>query len=119
MIYNNFLNDIEFESFDNHQLVNIYQNGLLFQRGRALFEIARRSAREESLLKIAKDEIVREENVVSKTVGVISISCLGIAGLFAGNTDETKTVAMEIISSYPEAYKSNLIEFLQSLEYLS
>jgi hypothetical protein len=118
MTHKSFLDDKEFESLNTYQLIETYQDGLLFERGRALFELARRSGKEENLIEVVKNEIVSEKNIKAKTVGLVSISFLGVVGLLAANTDSTKLVATEIIKSSQEPDRTNLIEFLRSAGYL-
>jgi hypothetical protein len=114
MTHKTFLQDEEFEGLETLQLMEILKNGLLFQRGRALFELARRSGKEEKLIEMIVGQIVDEKNQQSRTVGIASISFLGIAGLLTANTSNTREVARKLINDWSEPDRTNLLEFIKS-----
>jgi predicted lipid-binding transport protein (Tim44 family) len=115
MINKSFLQDKEFENLKTAELMNIIQNDLLFQRGRALFELSRRSGVENSLIEIVTAAITNPQNMAARTIGTVSLSFLGIAGLLEADTEETRQLANELIESWPKDDRTTLTEFLSSV----
>jgi hypothetical protein len=108
------LQDDEFESLSTSRLLEILDKSLLLERGRALFELARRSDEDKILLEKIVNDISNPKNVNTKTFGVVSLSFLGMAGLMEANTDATKSAAKKLLEAWPESSRSDLIYFLQS-----
>ncbi|MCF4968144.1 hypothetical protein [Nostoc sp. CMAA1605] len=105
----------EFYQFATPKLLEILENGLLLERGRALFVLARRSGGNEELIKKVLNEIYDAKNRNTKTIGIVSISFLGIAGLLEVNTNDTKEIVKKILDSWIEPERNDLILFLNSM----
>ncbi|ALF54193.1 hypothetical protein ACX27_17290 [Nostoc piscinale CENA21] len=103
----------EFSHLPTNKLLEILESGLLLERGRALFMLARRSGNDQEISRIVVQEICEPKNRNSKTIGIVSISFLGIAGLLEADTDNTKETVKHLIESWTEAERSDLLVFLQ------
>lgn len=85
-----------------------------FEKSRAVTELARRSGQEVELLDLVIDVIYNPNNMKARTVGLVSVSYLGVAGLIEANTSLTLKIAKELIKKWPEPDRSDLIAFLES-----
>ncbi|OCQ90427.1 hypothetical protein BCD64_27520 [Nostoc sp. MBR 210] len=103
----------EFYYLPTNKLLEILEGGLLLERGRALFMLARRSGNDQKISRIVVQEICEPKNRNSKTIGIVSISFLGVAGLLEADTDNTKETVKHLIESWTEAERSDLLVFLQ------
>lgn len=110
-----FLQDSEFEALTTSELVELLKQPLILEKGRALFELARRSSEDNDLLGMVVKEVHSSKNKSTRTVGIVSISFLGIAGLLYSDSNYSKNTATELIDSWKEPDRSNLVEFLDSL----
>jgi hypothetical protein len=108
------LQDDEFERLSTQSLEEILDKGLLLERGRSLFELARRSGEDKELIKKVVNEISNPKNISSKTVGMVSLSFLGMAGLLGANTELTRSAARSLFEIWPESNRGNLVDFLTS-----
>jgi hypothetical protein len=108
------LQDDEFKKFSIQQLEEILDKGLLLERGRSLFELARRSGEDKELVERVVNEISNPKNINSKTVGMVSLSFLGMAGLLEANTELTRSAARSLFDIWPESNRGNLVDFLTS-----
>jgi hypothetical protein len=114
MTSQNSLRDHEFEQLCTQELIERLQEGLL-QRARALYELARRSGEDENLLGQVVFEISKPANKNIRTVGLVTVSYLGVAGLLESGTESTRIAAQELISNWLEPDRTDLIHFLESL----
>jgi len=110
-----FLQDSEFEALATSNLIEVLRQPLILRKGRALFELARRSSENNDLLEIVVKEMNDPKNKSPRTVGIVSISFLGIAGLLHSSSEYSKKTATELIDSWVEPDRSSLVEFLDSL----
>jgi hypothetical protein len=108
------LQDDEFEKLSTSELLEILDKSLLLERGRALFELARRSGEDKVLLEKIVNDISNPKNMNANTFGLVSLSFLGMAGLMEANTETTKSAAKKLLEAWPEFGRSDLIYFLQS-----
>ncbi|MBD2448416.1 hypothetical protein H6G76_14860 [Nostoc sp. FACHB-152] len=104
----------EFYELPNTKLLEIFEKGLLLERGRALFVLARRSGENKDITHIVVKQIYDSNNRNTRTIGIASISFLGIAGLLEADTNDTKETVKNILELWAEPDRSNLILFLQS-----
>ncbi|MEA5606084.1 hypothetical protein [Nostoc sp. UHCC 0252] len=111
---NSLLPDDEFYQLSTRKLLEILEKGLLLERGRALFVLGRRSAEDKELIDIVLKEIYDSKNRNTRTIGIVSISFLGIAGLLEAGTEDTKKIVKKIIETWTEPDCSNLLLFLKS-----
>ncbi len=104
----------EFERLSTQKLLEILNTGLLFERGRALFILGRRSSQDENLILRVVEEITDSKNRNARTVGTVSISFLGIAGLLEAGTSNAQEAVQKLLETWPEPDCSHLLDFLKS-----
>ncbi|MDY6940308.1 MAG: hypothetical protein SWY16_21970 [Cyanobacteriota bacterium] len=108
------LNDSEYEQLSELALEDILNAAGVLEKGRAIFELARRSRNDEKRLKIVLDRINNSQNLNSRTVGIVSISHWGVAGLLEANTPRAREAVQMLLDRRSEPDRSNLIDFLES-----
>lgn len=111
---NNFFNDLEFQILSNEKLIHLLDSLSFFDRGRAITELARRSGQQVELLDLVVERILNYNNMKARTVGLVSVSHLGMAGLVEANTSLTLKIVKELIEKWPEPDRSDLLDFLES-----
>lgn len=104
----------EFSQLSTTNLLEILEHGLLLERGRALFMLARRSGDNKELIDTVVREIYDSKNRNTRTIGTVSISFLGIAGLLEADTSDTKEIVKKLLESWTEPNRSDLLVFLKS-----
>ncbi|MBE9209005.1 hypothetical protein IQ244_21175 [Nostoc sp. LEGE 06077] len=108
-----FLHNDEFYQLPTTKLLEILENGLLLERGRALFILARLSGENKKLIPIVVKQISDSKNRTAITIGTVSISCLGIAGLLEADTHDTREIVKVLLETWTEPDRSNIIDFLK------
>lgn len=110
-----FFNDEEFVKISNRDLMKkLSKNYSVFERGRSLLQLARRSGKDLKKIELVIAQIQDIDNRNARTVGLVSIAHLGVAGLLEANTSITRSAANKLIKEWSEPDRSNLLDFLES-----
>lgn len=115
MINASLFQDEEYSNLETTQLIEILRKSLLLQRGRALYELARRTRENTELMDLVTSEIRDPKNRSARTIGIVSIAFLGLAGLLEADTEMSRKAASEIIETWEEPDRSNLLEFIRPI----
>jgi len=99
---------------DRELLKKLSKNNILFERGRALLQLARRSGSDEQNLEFVIAQIQDIDNINARTVGLVSIAHLGVAGLLEANTLLTVNAVKKLLEEWQEPDRSDLLWFLKS-----
>jgi len=93
-------------SVDELLVAERYSESVL-RRGRALMELGRRAALDATLLEQVVAMIRDPENRRLATVGAVTVSQLGAAGLIAGGAESTSALAWELAGEWTAAEQSD------------
>lgn len=104
-----------FYQLSTTELLGILKNGLLLERGRALFMLALRTGDNKELMHTVLKEIYDSKNRNAITIGTVSISFLGIAGLLEAEPNDTQEIVKKFIESCTASERSVLLIFLNSI----
>lgn len=110
-----FLKGDLFENFSTSDLIKLVDDGHLLERARAIFFLAKRCDREEKIIFQVRAKIFDPKNREAKIFG-ITVSFLGIGGLFEANTPQTKKFIDDFIKTLSKYEYENLIYFLNSIQ---
>jgi hypothetical protein len=106
--------DPEFRELDIDELrVRAGRGGeSVLRRGRALMELGRRAAGDAALLREVADMIRDPESRRLMTIGTVSVSQLGTAGLVAGGGHSALALARELAGEWPDGQQSDFARLM-------
>lgn len=108
--------DPEIASFDDSQLVAVMcdpQAGIL-RRGRALMELGRRVSSEPELLEQVAAFISDPQNRRAVTIGNVTVSQAGAAGLVSAGAPEAFSRAKQLVAEWTSAEQDDFAWFIRS-----
>lgn len=108
--------DPEFQALHTTELLVMVRRASesVLRRGRALMELGRRSSADTALVREAADMIRDPENRRLITVGTVSVSQLGTAGLVAGGGEPAAAMARELAAEWTAGERSDFAWLMQS-----
>ena len=108
--------DLEFQALDIDELrVMATRNGeSVLHRGRAMMELGRRASGDAALLLEVAGLVRAPENMRLLTVGTVSVSQLGAAGLVAGRSESALALAAELAAELPLDERSDFARVMRS-----
>jgi hypothetical protein len=107
-----FLINDEFEQLSNSDLINFVNNGLLLEKAKSLYFLAKRCKNEKNIIDLVREKIFDSNNKKSKLLGTVTISFLGIRGLVEADTLETKKIIDDFMKTLSAEEYKNLVDFL-------
>jgi hypothetical protein len=108
--------DLEFRALeiDELRVMATRNGGSVLRRGRALMELGRRASGDPALLGEVAGLVRAPENSRLLTVGSVSVSQLGVAGLVAGGSDGAFALATELAGEWPRDERSDFALLMRS-----
>lgn len=104
----------KFDQFPTTNLLELAITGSAFYRAHALSALARRSIQDEILLDQIVQGITDSKNIQARVMGTISVSHIVIASLLQTNQPKAKEKVKNLLETWPESDRSDLLWFLKS-----
>jgi len=108
--------DADFQALDTAELriIATRRGGAVLRRGRAVMELGRRASDDAALLKEVAGLVRAPENLQLLTVGAVSVSQLGAAGLVAGGGESAHALAAELAGEWQRDERSDFARLMRS-----
>lgn len=108
-----FLQDDELEKKSTSDLIKIVDNGLLLERARAIYLLAKRCESDEKIIPHITEKIFASKNRSAKLLGTVTVSFLGIGGLVEVDTPQAKKIVNNFMKTLSENEYKDLVFFLK------
>jgi hypothetical protein len=104
----------EIIGLSTEQLIEKLHDTAAIARAFALNELAKRTRKDEALLPIVKEEILKRENQNLRLRGTVSISHFGMVGLAEAKSAKAIALIESLLANWEEPDKSDLLLTLEN-----